>query len=76
MTYKMSSYFHIMCLLATRSNGGFYYGYSYYNDNNYYNCYSYHTSLSQCYKYHYWWNSCGNYYNNLGIVCYDPSEGK
>ena len=74
MTYKMSAHFHIMCLLATRSNGGFYYGYSYYNDYNHYHCYSSDTSLSQCYK-HYT-SSCGSYYDNFGVVCYDPSEGK
>ena len=72
----MSSHFHIMCLLDSRySSGGFYYGYSYYNDYNHYHCYSDDTSLSQCYK-HYW-SYCGDYYyNTLGVVCYNSSEGK
>ena len=75
MTYKMSSQFHIVCLLDSRYNAGYYYGYSYYNDNNHYHCYSYSTSLSQCYK-NYRSDCSSYYYYRLGVVCYDPSEGK
>ncbi len=81
MTICYSRYFYadllqfvvIYNVLGIRVNGGFWYGYSQYNDNYRYYCNSNSATLSSCSKYYY--SSCGSYNDALGLVCYDEPEG-